>query len=109
MMSQTNVNFRMDAELKREMEALCHELGITMTAAFTIFARKMTREQRIPFDVSLERPRAETLAAMKEADDIAANPEKYKGYDDVDEMIEDILNEEACGAAEALPDDRLPA
>ena len=30
-------------------------------------------------------------------------------YDDVDEMIEDILNEEACGDAEALPDDRLPA
>ena len=82
MMSQTNVNFRMDAELKREMEALCHELGITMTAAFTIFARKMTREQRIPFDVSLERPRAETLAAMKEADDIVAKPEQFRTHPD---------------------------
>ena len=80
-----------------------------MTAAFTIFARKMTREQHIPFDVSLNRPNAATVAAIKEAEDIAAHPENYKGYDDVDEMIRDILREEDRGDADALPDSRVPA
>lgn len=53
-MSQAIVNFRMDTNLKSNMEALCQELGLTMSSAFTIFARKMTRERRIPFDVSVD-------------------------------------------------------
>ena len=53
-MSQSLVNFRMDTELKRQMEQVCSELGMNMTTAFTIFAKKMTRENRIPFDVSVD-------------------------------------------------------
>ena len=53
-MSQTMVNFRMDSELIKEMEQLCQALGMTLTTAFLIFAKKMTREQRIPFDVALD-------------------------------------------------------
>jgi len=53
-MTTTLVNIRMDTELKHEMEKTCRELGMTMTAAFTIFARKMTREQGIPFDVTVD-------------------------------------------------------
>jgi len=53
-MAQTMINFRMDSELKSSMEKTCSELGLTMTTAFTIFAKKMTREQRIPFDVSVD-------------------------------------------------------
>ena len=39
-------------KLKESMEQICEELGITMTTAFTIFAKKMSREHRIPFEVS---------------------------------------------------------
>ena len=53
-MSQATVNFRMDAELKKEMEETCKALGMNMTTAFTIFAAKMCREKRIPFDVSID-------------------------------------------------------
>ena len=53
-MAQTMVNFRMDEELKKNMEETCRELGLSMTTAFTIFAKKMTREKRIPFDVSVD-------------------------------------------------------
>ena len=49
-MSQTvNINFRMDAELKKNMEKVCADMGLTMTTAFTIFAKKVSREKRIPF------------------------------------------------------------
>ena len=53
-MAQTLVNIRMDEELKKKMEQTCQELGMNMTTAITIFAKKMTREKRIPFDVSID-------------------------------------------------------
>ena len=53
-MAQTSVNVRMDEDIKREMEETCKELGITMSTAFNIFARKMSREKRIPFEVSID-------------------------------------------------------
>lgn len=53
-MSQVLVNFRMDEEDKKGMEEVCKELGMTMTTAFTVFAKKICREKRIPFDVSID-------------------------------------------------------
>ncbi len=49
-----NVNFRMDAELKRSMEEVCSDIGISLTTAFTIFAKKVSREKRIPFELSAD-------------------------------------------------------
>lgn len=53
-MAQAMVNFRMDEDLKRRMEATCKEMGLSMTAAFTIFATKVAREHRIPFELSAD-------------------------------------------------------
>ena len=53
-MGQTTVNIRMDETLKKNMEQTCKELGMSMSTAFTIFAKKVTREQRIPFEVSVD-------------------------------------------------------
>lgn len=53
-MSQTIVNFRIDTEDKISLEQLCDNLGLSLSTAFKIFAKKMIREQRIPFDVSLD-------------------------------------------------------
>ena len=54
-MAQTvNVNFRLDEDVKRSMEQTCSELGLSMSDAFTIFAKKVSREKRIPFEVSLD-------------------------------------------------------
>ncbi len=48
------VNFRMDSELKKNMEQVCKEMGMSMTTAFTIFATKVSREKRIPFEISAD-------------------------------------------------------
>lgn len=54
-MSQAvNVNFRLDEDVKKSMEQVCSELGLSMSAAFTIFAKKVGREKRIPFEVSVD-------------------------------------------------------
>lgn len=53
-MTQAMVNFRMDAELKKKMEQACKDMGMSMTTAFTIFATKVAREQRIPFEINAD-------------------------------------------------------
>jgi len=54
MAKTVNVNFKLDADVKKSMEIACSELGISMSTAFTIFAKKVGREKRIPFDVSVD-------------------------------------------------------
>ena len=54
MANTVNVNFKMDADVKKRMERACSEMGLSMSAAFTIFAKKVGREYRIPFEVSAD-------------------------------------------------------
>ncbi len=54
MAQPVNVNFKLDADVKKRMEWVCSELGLSMSAAFTIFAKKVGRECRIPFEVSAD-------------------------------------------------------
>ena len=53
-MAQSTVSIRMDDTLKKEFDGICNELGLSMTTAITMLAKKMTRERRIPFDVSVD-------------------------------------------------------
>jgi addiction module antitoxin, relB/dinJ family len=54
-MAQASVSIRMDADLKRQFDEFCSEIGMTMTTAFCVFAKTAVREQRIPFEISAER------------------------------------------------------
>lgn len=51
-MAQSMVNFRMDSDLKKSMEQVCKDMGMSMTTAFTVFATKVSREKRIPFEIT---------------------------------------------------------
>ena len=53
-MSTSNINIRIEESTKRDLESVCKELGLSVTTAFTIFAKKMCRERRIPFDVAID-------------------------------------------------------
>ena len=53
-MAQAMINFRMDADEKTSFENICEQLGISITAAFKMFTKKVIREKRIPFDLALD-------------------------------------------------------
>lgn len=53
-MAQTTVSVRMDDNLKKGFDSVCHDLGLSMTTAITMLAKKMTREKRLPFEVSVD-------------------------------------------------------
>ena len=53
-MAQTNINIRMEENLKKEFDKFCSAVGMTMTTAFCIFAKKVVMEQKIPFEISTD-------------------------------------------------------
>ena len=50
-MAQTTVSVRMDDTLKRDFDTVCNDLGLSMTTAITMLAKK---KKRLPFDVSID-------------------------------------------------------
>ena len=51
-MAQTNVSVRMDEELKTEFDNFCKSIGLTMSAAICVYAKRVVAEQKIPFELS---------------------------------------------------------
>ena len=90
-MSTVSVNLRMDSEIKNQLEDFCKDVGLSMSAVFTIYAKKIIAENKIPFEITGSKPNKETLNAFEEAKDIVAHPEKYKKYSSAQEMIEEVL------------------
>ena len=87
--STTNISIRMDSDLKAQADALFAELGMNLSTAFNIFVRQSLREGGIPFEISLNRPNKETVAAMLEAKRIAKDS-SVKGYTDLDALFTDL-------------------
>lgn len=89
----TNISIRMDSELKKQADIFFSELGMNLSTAFNIFVRQSLREGRIPFDITLEKPNEETIAAMKEAQAIMEGKIKAKEYTSARELFDDIDKE----------------
>ena len=87
MSNTTNLNIRVDEDLKRRAEAIFSELGLNMSTAMNIFLRYSVRYGGIPFDLRIENPNAETLAAL---DDVNNNRNLSKTFDSVRELMADL-------------------
>lgn len=92
-MSKISTNISLDAETKAKAQIMLAELGMDLSTAVNIFLRQMLYEGRIPFSIARAVPNNVTAEAMKEMQEMLRFPEKYKKYDDVDGMMEDILGE----------------
>lgn len=91
-MSSVNINIRMDSDLKKQFEDFCADMGMSMTTAFNIYAKKAVREYRIPFEIGAEIPNAETRLAIKEVEELKKNPNK-KTYSSFEELLSDLDND----------------
>ena len=89
MAGTTNFSVRMDSDIKKQCETLYGELGMNLTTAINVFLRQSLRVGGFPFEVRLEQPNKETIAAILEAVRIAKDP-SVKGYTDLDELFADL-------------------
>ena len=85
----SNYTIRLDTELRKEAEALFSDLGMSLATAFQIFLKQAIQEQGLPFPVKKKQPNKVTLAAMKEALELAESPDA-KTYSSASELIEDL-------------------
>lgn len=60
------VRARIDVDLKRDVEEILSEIGISTSQAITMFMKGIKRERGIPFELKI--PNEETLQAMKDAE-----------------------------------------
>lgn len=88
-MATTNISIRMDSDLKAQADALFSELGMNLSTAFNIFVRQSLRDGGIPFEIKMDQPNKETMAAMLEAERIAMDP-NVKHYSDVEEALREL-------------------
>lgn len=92
-MAKVSTNISIDPRTKTEAQMLLEEFGMDLSTAVNIFLKQLVYERAFPFAISRKTPNPVTIAAMKEAEEILSSPEKYKRYDSVESMLEDILGE----------------
>lgn len=89
-MATVNMSIRMDTELKKQADAMFSDMGLNMTTAMNMFLRQVVRQGRIPFEIATDIPNAETLAAIKEMDDMISGKIPAKRYSSTKELFEDL-------------------
>lgn len=84
-MTSTNLNIRIEKEIKDQADRIFSELGLNMTTAINMFLRTTIRENGIPFALKLDVPNNTTAAAIKERRRIAYDS-SVKGYSNMDDL-----------------------
>lgn len=87
-MANTSMNIRMDADVKKQAEALFGEIGMNMTTAINIFLKQSIRENGIPFELKIKHPNAETAKAINEGEKIINKGTSR--FNTADEMFADL-------------------
>ncbi len=90
-MAKVSTNINLDPDLKKAGQLLFSNLGMDLTTAVTIFIKQAVREQRIPFEISMDVPNATTIAALNEYEEMKKNPSKYKRYASFDAALDEVL------------------
>lgn len=92
-MAKIPTNISIDAETKAKAQALLAEFGMDLSTAINIFLKQMLFEGAFPIAITRKTPNKLTIKAMEESEKMARHPEKYKKYNSVDSMMEDILGD----------------
>jgi DNA-damage-inducible protein J len=93
MAKTANLNIRLDPEIKKTAEAVYARYGLSLAEAVTVFIHQSCNLGGLPFDLRPERPNADTLAAMAEAERIGRDP-SVKGYRDMEALFKDLDGDE---------------
>jgi len=85
MAQSVNVNFRMDEQLKKNVEDICQRMGMSLTTLLTICCKKVEQERRIPFDITADADPFYSESNLRElkrrVDDIGSGTVKLEKHD----------------------------
>jgi DNA-damage-inducible protein J len=84
-MREALINFRIDPIIKVQVERICRDLGITLSALLNIYLTKTVSVGGLPFELKKEQPQNHAYYAFKKYSKIF---EKHKGlFKDVDDIV----------------------
>ena len=89
---QSNLNIRLDSNLKKEAEELFKSLGLNMTSAINVFLIQSVKEQKIPFEIRRNVPSRKLKKALKETEEIISGKRKTKTYTSAEELFKALDN-----------------
>jgi len=55
----TTISIRLEDDVKRELESICDDMGMNLSTLFVIYAKKVARDRKIPFEIAAPKPEAE--------------------------------------------------
>ena len=68
MLIVAQINLCIDDDVKRSAEQVCADIGLSLSTAINIYLKKLGREKRIPFEVSVDPFYSdENMARLREA------------------------------------------
>ena len=85
----TNINFRVDSEVKEQAEAIFKKAGLNTSAALNLFLKQAIISKGIPFPIYAEIPNKKTLKAFTEVE----NGINVKTYNTPKELWQEIEQE----------------
>lgn len=85
----SNFTVRLDSQLKADAENLFSDLGMNLSTAFNVFLHQALIVQGLPFQLKRKQPNMTTIAAMKEAIELANDP-NAKTFSSIKELMEDL-------------------
>ena len=88
------INVMVDSKTKEDANRILKDLGLSMSTAINLFLKQVIKNDGLPFEVKNRKPSKELIEALKEADDIIKNPDKYKGYTNMEELKESLLKDD---------------
>ena len=86
------INVMVDKETKEEATKILKEVGLSMSTAINLVLKQVINHNGLPFEV--RKPNEDTLRALRAAQDIIDNPDKYKGYTDMEELKASLLSDD---------------
>ena len=89
-MSKVSTSVSIDTDVKVKAQELFADLGLDLSTAINIFLKQCIRENGIPFSIQREVPNVDTIADMKQAEEMQKHPEKYKRYSSFSELLREM-------------------
>ena len=90
MAKTASMYIRIDPKVKSDVENIYAQYGMSITDAINVFLYTSRYIGGLPFDLRPAVPNMETIAAIREVEDMKRNPHLYKRFDSVEALFEDL-------------------
>lgn len=90
----SSINVNVDATIKDEASNILKGLGLNMSTFINMALAQVVKRNGVPFAVTNPKPNKEMLEALKEAEEIMKNPNKYPGYTNREDLKKALLSDD---------------